>query len=48
MPPNEESLSDILRRSGYFDAAGNLRNEFIARDWIMPIAKEYAFTGWGG
>jgi CRISPR type III-A-associated protein Csm2 len=40
MPPNEESLSAILRRSGYFDAAGNLRNEFIVRDWILPIAKE--------
>jgi CRISPR/Cas system CSM-associated protein Csm2 small subunit len=40
MPPNEESLSDILRRSGYFDAAGNLRNEFVVRDRIMPIAKE--------
>lgn len=39
MPPNEESLSDILRQSGYFDAAGNLRNEFVARDWIAPIAR---------
>jgi CRISPR type III-A-associated protein Csm2 len=39
MPPNEEALSDILRRSGYFDAAGNLRNEFVARDRIMRIAK---------
>jgi CRISPR/Cas system CSM-associated protein Csm2 small subunit len=39
MPPNEESLSDILRRSGYFDAAGNLRNEFVARDRIVPIAE---------
>lgn len=40
MPPNEESWSDILRRSGYFDAAGNLRNEFVARDHIVPIAEE--------
>lgn len=40
MPPNEESLSDILRRSGYFDAAGNLRNEFVARERIMPIAED--------
>jgi CRISPR type III-A-associated protein Csm2 len=39
MPPNEESLSDILSRSGYFDAAGNLRNEFVARDSIVPIAE---------
>ncbi|HMP04585.1 MAG TPA: type III-A CRISPR-associated protein Csm2 [Gemmatales bacterium] len=39
MSQNEESLSDILSRSGYFDAAGNLRNEFVARDWIMPRAK---------
>lgn len=38
--PNEESLSDILRRSGYFDAAGNLRNEFVARDRIVPIAED--------
>ncbi len=41
MPPSpEESLSDILRRSGYFDAAGNLRIEFVARDRIGPIAEE--------
>jgi CRISPR type III-A-associated protein Csm2 len=40
MPPNEESLSDILRRSGYFDAEGNLRNEFVARDRIVPIAED--------
>lgn len=39
MPPNEESPSDILRQSGYFDAAGNLRSEFVARDWIAPIAQ---------
>lgn len=39
MPPNKESLSDILRRSGYFDAAGNLRGEFVARDQIAPIAQ---------
>lgn len=39
MPPKVELLFDILRRSGYFDAAGNLRNEFVSRDWIMPIAK---------
>ena len=36
----EESLSDMLRQSGYFDAAGNLRNEFVARDRIMPIADD--------
>jgi RNA polymerase sigma factor (TIGR02999 family) len=40
MPPREKSLSAILCTSGYFDAAGNLRNEFVARDWIMPIAQE--------
>ncbi|MBI2806668.1 MAG: type III-A CRISPR-associated protein Csm2 [Planctomycetes bacterium] len=39
MPPNEELLSDILCRSGYFDAAGNLRNEFVARDRLVPIAQ---------
>jgi CRISPR type III-A-associated protein Csm2 len=40
MLPNEESLSDILCRSGYFDAAGNLRNEFVARDRIVPMAED--------
>jgi CRISPR type III-A-associated protein Csm2 len=40
MPPNEESLSDILRSSGYFDAAGNLRTEFVARERMMPIAED--------
>lgn len=39
MPPNEDSLSDILRRDGYFDAAGNLRREFVVRDRIVPIAE---------
>ena len=43
MPPNtEESLSNILRRTGYFDAAGNLRAEFVARDRLVPIAEEMA------
>lgn len=37
--PTEESLSDILRRSGYFDAAGNLRIEFVARQQIAPLAE---------
>lgn len=36
----EEPLSDILRRSGYFDADGNLRIEFVARDKIMPLAEQ--------
>ncbi len=40
MPPNEESLSDILRRGGYFDPAGNLRNEFVSRDRIVSIAED--------
>src|SRR4051794_31305069 len=39
-PPIEDSLSDILRHSGYFDAAGNLRLEFIARDPIERLAKQ--------
>jgi CRISPR type III-A-associated protein Csm2 len=39
MPPaTEVSLSDILSHSGYFDTAGNLRNEFVARDIVTPIA----------
>ncbi len=42
MQPNEESLSDILRRSGYFDAAGNLRPEFVSRAWIVPRAEAMA------
>jgi CRISPR/Cas system CSM-associated protein Csm2 small subunit len=25
--------------TGYFDAAGNLRNEFVARDRMVPIAE---------
>lgn len=41
-PPTEESLSDILRRSGYFDAAGNLRIDFVLRDRLVPIAKDLA------
>ena len=40
--PPEESLSDILRRSGYFDAAGHLRIEFVVRDRLVPIAKALA------
>lgn len=27
-------------QNGYFDAEGNLRNEFVARDRIVPIAEE--------
>jgi CRISPR type III-A-associated protein Csm2 len=41
-PPTEESLSDILRGSGYFDAAGNLRIDFVVRDRLVPIAKDLA------
>lgn len=41
MPPTtERSFSEILRQSGYFDEAGNLRNEFVVRDSIMPLAEE--------
>jgi hypothetical protein len=40
MPPAEESLSEILRRNGYFDAAGNLRAEFVVRESIQPLAKQ--------
>ena len=40
--PTEESLSDILRRTGYFDAAGNLRTEFVVRDRLVPIAADMA------
>jgi CRISPR type III-A-associated protein Csm2 len=43
MPPaSEEPLSDILRLSGYFDAAGNLRIDFVARDRLVPIAEDMA------
>jgi len=42
MPPPEESLSDILRTSGYFDATGNLRTEFVARNRLVPIAEDMA------
>jgi CRISPR type III-A-associated protein Csm2 len=43
MPPvAEESFSDRLRRLGYFDAAGNLRNEFVSRDSIAPLAADMA------
>ena|SRR5258707_8507515 len=38
----EESFSDRLRRLGYFDAAGNLRNEFVARDSMAPLAEYMA------
>jgi hypothetical protein len=38
-PPTDESLSDILRQGGYFDAAGNLRPEFVSRDWMAPLAQ---------
>ena len=40
--PTEKSLSDILRSSGYFDAAGNLRTDFVVRDRLVPIAEELA------
>jgi hypothetical protein len=40
----DESLSDILRQYGYFDASGNLRNEFVTRDRIMPIAEGMSQT----
>ncbi|SRR5260370_31347350 len=39
-PPTEESLSDILRRTGYFDGAGNLRLEFVARESMQSLAKQ--------
>jgi CRISPR type III-A-associated protein Csm2 len=39
-PPTEESLSDRLRRLGYFDAGGNLRSELVARDSIAPLAED--------
>jgi len=41
-PPAEQSLSDILRDSGYFDAAGNLRLDFVVRDRLAPIAEDMA------
>jgi len=41
-PPTEESLSEILRGSGYFDAAGNLRIDFVVRDRLVPIAEDLA------
>ncbi len=41
-PPTEEPLSDILHRNGYFDAAGNLRIEFVLRDRLVPIAEDLA------
>lgn len=40
--PTEDTLSDILRKSGYFDAAGNLRIEFVARDRLIPVAEAMA------
>jgi CRISPR type III-A-associated protein Csm2 len=42
MAPSEESLSDILHRSGYFDAGGNLRIEFVLRDRLVPIVQNLA------
>ncbi len=41
-PPTEELLSDILHDSGYFDATGNLRIDFVVRDRLVPIAKVLA------
>jgi CRISPR type III-A-associated protein Csm2 len=41
-PPIEEPLSDILRRKGYFDAAGNLEIDFVLRDRLVPIAEALA------
>jgi hypothetical protein len=40
VPPNEESLSDILQKTGYFDAAGNLRIEFVVRERIAPLVED--------
>jgi CRISPR type III-A-associated protein Csm2 len=38
----EKSLYDYwpdYLRQGYFDEAGNLRNEFVARDRVQPLAE---------
>jgi CRISPR type III-A-associated protein Csm2 len=40
--PAEEPLSEILRRSGYFDDAGNLRVDFVVRERLVPIAIDMA------
>ena len=43
MPASAEvSLSDLLRRNGYFDAAGNLFAAFVSRDSIQPLAQQMA------
>ncbi|MCI0642071.1 MAG: type III-A CRISPR-associated protein Csm2 [Gemmataceae bacterium] len=39
---SDETFSDRLRRLGYFDAAGNLRSELVARDAIQKLAKQMA------
>lgn len=36
---SEERLSEILKKHGYFSKAGNLRPQFVLREWIEPIAK---------
>jgi CRISPR type III-A-associated protein Csm2 len=38
----EESLSEILQKHGYFNKAGNLRPQFVTRDWIAPRASAMA------
>lgn len=38
----EESLSEILKKHGYFNKAGNLRPQFVTRDRIEPIARDMA------
>ncbi|HEY7158074.1 MAG TPA: type III-A CRISPR-associated protein Csm2 [Gemmataceae bacterium] len=39
-PASEETFSDRLRRLGYFDLAGNLRSELVAREAIQKLAKQ--------
>jgi CRISPR type III-A-associated protein Csm2 len=38
----EESLSEILKKHGYFNKAGNLRPQFVMRERIAPIAEAMA------
>ena len=38
----EESLSEILQKHGYFNKVGNLRPQFVMREWIEPIAQAMA------
>lgn len=37
---SDESLSDRLRRLGYFDTTGNLRSELVARESMAPLAEQ--------